>query len=211
MNVYTCFREVSKSGGGKSGKSCCLHHCLQVVTPNQASSLELQHALEDNRGKLQRKALLWLRPEPLGYVCGGFVVAERTLRLTIWKAGQPQWERPKKKLYMPEANPGRICYASAQDNNHKKPCLCAWIYGHLSIICIQTSITTLVQRCNHLELSSSVSSSHLRQKQPWPLSFQNAAGSTFYCLHNSLEVRALALEIRDHFNSLLSWKNQWFQ
>lgn len=36
-----------------------------------ASSLELWHAIEDNRGKLQRKALLWLRPELLSFVCGG--------------------------------------------------------------------------------------------------------------------------------------------
>lgn len=71
MNVYTCFGEVSNSGGGKCGKSCYLHRYRQVVTPDWASSLELWHAAEDNRGKLQRKALLWLRPELLSFVCGG--------------------------------------------------------------------------------------------------------------------------------------------
>ena len=71
MNVCICFGEVSKSGGGKCGKSCYLHHYHQVFTADRASSLELWHAVEDNRGKLQRKALLQLRPELLSFVCGG--------------------------------------------------------------------------------------------------------------------------------------------
>lgn len=133
MKLYTCFREVSKSGSGKSGKSCYLHHCLQVVTPNRASSLELWHAVEDNRGKLQRKALLWLRPEPLGYVCGGFMVAERTLRLAIWKAGQPQWERPKKKALHAWSKPWENLWCLSPRQQSQKAlfmCLDLWAPEH---------------------------------------------------------------------------------
>lgn len=50
-----------------------------------------------------------------------FLQWQRGLRLTTCVAGQSQWERSNKKLYMPEANPGRNCDASAQETNHKKP------------------------------------------------------------------------------------------
>lgn len=205
MNVNIFFGEVSKSGGGKCGKSCCLHRYHEVVIPDWASSLELWHAVEDNRGKLERKALLWLRPELLGFVCGGREDAQaHDLQGRTASVGEVQ---EKTLQGLPEANPGIICAASSQ-NDCKKPCLCAWVYRHLGTICIQTSIATFVHGYSHLaELSSSVSSSHLREQQPQSLLFQN--GLCTVCI----TVRGPALEIRDHFNSLLRWKElyQWFQ